>query len=155
MNPPLLRVDDRLIHGQVIVGWLPHLDVHHLVVVNDRVAADPVRQEMMALSVPEAVELHCCTCAEVAGLADLPWFEALVLVASPADAVACLEAGLLPDQLNIGGLHARPGKEEIYEALHLDDDDRRALTRMIELGFEPIFQPTPQNEAIPVADILM
>ncbi len=153
-KPRFLRVDDRLIHGQVIVGWLPHLEATHIVVVNDRVAADPVRQEMMALSVPDGVELHCHATGEIAAMTEHPWEESLVLVMSPRDALACLEAGLSPQVLNIGGMHARSGKEEIFEALHIDNTDRQALMRMIELGFDPVFQPTPQNDPVSLADVL-
>lgn len=155
MKPRFLRVDDRLIHGQVIVGWLPHLEVNHIVVINDRIATDPVRQEMMAMSVPEDVQLHCHAASEIPGMTGHPWDDSLVLVAAPRDALACLEAGLSPQVLNVGGMHARSGKEEIFEALHLDDADRQALTRMIELGFEPVFQPTPQNDPVSLADVLV
>ncbi len=148
-----LRIDDRLVHGQVIVGWLPHLGTQSIIVANDRVAGDPMRQEMMRLAVPSDVEIDFRTPAALGSDQALP-HDSLVLVASPKDAWACLQGGLAPEILNVGGLHARPGKAEIFEALHLDDEDRRHFQSIIAAGHRPVFQPTPQNEPIPLEEIL-
>ena len=132
-----LRIDDRLIHGQVIVGWIPFLNVPYLTVGNDKIAADSVRQEMMEMAVP----------------ADLPE-DNLILVASPRDAWLCLEAGLRPERFNIGGMHARPGKIELMEAFHADDEDRDYFAKILAREVAPFFQPTPQNDPIPLHEIL-
>ncbi|HOY67452.1 MAG TPA: PTS sugar transporter subunit IIB [Candidatus Ozemobacteraceae bacterium] len=148
-----LRIDDRLIHGQVIVGWLPTLGSTHILVVNDRIAADGMRQEMMGLSVPQTVTLQFCSTGDAAAFrAVVP--ETLALVASPRDAWLCLQAGLAPAVVNIGGLHARAGKAELREALHLDEDDRKHFDLILKSGVMPVFQPTPQNEPLPLGEIL-
>lgn len=148
-----LRIDDRLVHGQVIVGWVPHLGTQAIFVASERVAADAMRQEMMRLSVPAEVEIEFHPPAVLGARTDLP-LDSLVLVASPKDAWACLQAGLAPEVLNVGGLHARPGKTELREALHVDDEDRRFFDLIIQAGHRPVFQPTPQNEAVALEDIL-
>lgn len=148
-----LRVDDRLIHGQVIVGWLPRLGTQAIVVANERVCADAMRQDMMRLSVPPDLEIHFQSPHQLAQLTGLP-FECMVLVASPKDAWLCIQAGLVPETFNIGGLHAKSGKTEIFEALHLDDDDRAQFEAILKAGHHPVFQPTPQNEPVPLAEIL-
>jgi len=148
-----LRIDDRLIHGQVIVGWLPNLGSTHIMIVNDRVAADGMRQEMMGLSVPQAVTLQFCSTRDAVAIgAAVP--ETLVLVASPRDAWLCLQAGLTPAVINVGGLHARTGKIELREALHIDGDDRTHFDLIMKSGLMPVFQPTPQNEPLPLGEIL-
>jgi PTS system mannose-specific IIB component len=101
-----LRIDDRLIHGQVIVGWLPELNVQYLVVANQKVAHDPVRQDMMSLTVPEGVTLVFKNPPEV--LLDAAFTEeSMMVVASPKDAWDCLQAGIVPERLNVGGMHSR------------------------------------------------
>lgn len=149
----ILRIDDRLVHGQVIVSWLPYLGTKSILVANERVAIDPMRQEMMRLAIPTDVEISFLTPTSIGNNHALP-ADSLVLVASPKDAWDCLQEGLKPEILNVGGLHARPGKTEIFEALHLDDDDRKHFQNIIEAGHSPIFQPTPQNEPIPLKEIL-
>lgn len=148
-----LRIDDRLIHGQVIVGWLPTLGSTHIMIVNDRIAADGVRQEMMGLSVPQTVTLQFCSTRDTNALGAAV-METLVLVATPRDAWLCLQAGLAPSVINVGGLHARPGKTELREALHVDDDDRAHFDLIMKAGSMPVFQPTPQNDPLPLGEIL-
>lgn len=147
-----LRIDDRLIHGQVIVGWLPVLAVSHLVVASEKVAADPLRQEMMSLSVPPGVSLLFIAPGQPPADPIPP--DCLVVTGSPKDAWLCLQSGLVPETFNVGGLHARPGKTELLEALHLDQEDREFFARIIDRGLMPVFQPTPQNDPVLMSDIL-
>ena len=147
-----LRIDDRLIHGQVIVGWLPEIKPENLVVVNDSVAEDAMRQDLMSLSVPPEVELEFYSTSDIT---DEDVNESsFILVSSPKDAWECLQKGIKPEKFNVGGMHSKDGKEEIFEALHVDDEDRNYFDLIIKSGVEPIFQPTPQNEPKPLGDIL-
>jgi mannose/fructose/N-acetylgalactosamine-specific phosphotransferase system component IIB len=77
-----------------------------------------------------------------------------LLVSSPKDAWACLEKGLTPLKLNVGGMHSRENKEEIFEALHLDQEDRKYFDLILSSGVSPVFQPTPQNDPVLLEDIL-
>lgn len=147
-----LRIDDRLIHGQVIVGWLPEVKPDKLLVVNDKINEDFMRQELMALSVPPEVDLQFSSTAELT--ADAVSDKSFVLVVSPRDAWECLKKGIVPKRFNVGGMHSRDDKEEIFEALHVDNDDRKFFELILESGVNPVFQPTPQNEPMPLGDIL-
>jgi mannose/fructose/N-acetylgalactosamine-specific phosphotransferase system component IIB len=147
-----LRIDDRLIHGQVIVGWLPEIKPENLVVVNDNVAEDAMRQDLMSLSVPPDVELEFYSTSDIT---DEDVNESsFILVSSPKDAWECLQKGIKPEKFNVGGMHSKDGKEEIFEALHVDDEDRKYFDLIIKSGVEPIFQPTPQNQPKRLGDIL-
>jgi mannose/fructose/N-acetylgalactosamine-specific phosphotransferase system component IIB len=147
-----LRIDDRLIHGQVIVGWLPEIKPENLVVVNDNVAEDAMRQDLMSLSVPPDVELEFYSTSDIT---DEDVNESsFILVSSPKDAWECLQKGIKPERFNVGGMHSKDGKEEIFEALHVDDEDRKYFDLIIKSGVEPIFQPTPQNQPKRLGDIL-
>jgi PTS system mannose-specific IIB component len=147
-----LRIDDRLVHGQVIVGWIPEIRPDRLVVVNDKISDDIMRQELMALSVPPEIELTFFSTSDIA--ADAVPEKSFVLVVSPKDAWACLQKGIVPKRFNVGGMHSRDNKEEIFEALHVDHEDRRYFELILEAGVSPVFQPTPQNEPMPLGDIL-
>lgn len=147
-----LRIDDRLVHGQVIVGWLPEIKPENLVVVNDRVAEDLMRQDLMSLSVPPDVELEFYSTSDLTS--ENVNENSFVLVSSPKDAWECLQKGIKPLRFNVGGMHSKEGKEEIFEALHVDDEDRKYFDLIVKFGVEPIFQPTPQNEPKPLGDIL-
>ncbi len=147
-----LRIDDRLIHGQVIVGWLPEVRPDRLLVVNDKISEDFMRQELMALSVPPEVELHFFATSDID--IELVSENSFILVASPFDAWKCLQSGIAPRRFNVGGMHSRDDKQEIFEALHVDEDDRKYFELILDSGIKPVFQPTPQNEPMPLVDIL-
>jgi mannose/fructose/N-acetylgalactosamine-specific phosphotransferase system component IIB len=148
-----LRIDDRLLHGQVIVGWLPVLDVPFLVVSNQKVAQDPVRQDMMSLTVPDGVTLLFRAPADP--LDSITFTEeTMMVVASPKDAWECLQSGIRPDRLNVGGMHAREGKQELLEALHVSEEDREYFDKIIKSGIVPEFQPTPQNDPVLLTEVL-
>lgn len=147
-----LRIDDRLVHGQVIVGWLPEIKPLKLLVVNDKICDDFMRQEMIALSVPPDLELDFKNVTNIS--TDDVSESTFLLVSSPEDAWHCLEKGIKPRQFNVGGMHSASNKEEIFEALHVDDNDRKYFDFIIESGVTPIFQPTPQNEPLPLGNII-
>ncbi|HNS08798.1 MAG TPA: PTS sugar transporter subunit IIB [Candidatus Ozemobacteraceae bacterium] len=147
-----LRIDDRLIHGQVIVGWLPEVRPDKLLVVNDKISEDFMRQELMALSVPPEVDLQFYATADIT--ADAVSEKSFILVASPRDAWECLQKGIVPRRFNVGGMHSRDDKQEIFEALHVDANDRKYFELILKSGVNPVFQPTPQNEPMPLGDIL-
>ena len=147
-----LRIDDRLIHGQVIVGWLPEIKPDHLLVVNDKINDDFLRQEMMALSVPPEIELDFQGISQLDE--DSVSDKTFILVSSPKDAWACLQSGITPKSFNVGGMHSKDNKEELFEALHVDDEDRKYFELILNSGISPIFQPTPQNEPLPLGNIL-
>lgn len=147
-----LRIDDRLVHGQVIVGWIPAIKPDRLVIVNDKISEDFMRQELMALSLPPEVELEFYSTSEIDD--SKVSSETFILVVSPKDAWACLEKGIRPLKFNVGGMHSRGSKEEIFEALHLDHEDRKYFELILESGIMPVFQPTPQNDPVPLGDIL-
>ena len=151
-NIAFLRIDDRLVHGQVIVGWLPEIKPENLVVVNDSVAEDDMCQDLMSLSVPPDVELEFYSTSDISeeDVDDCSF----ILVSSPKDAWECLQKDIKPLRFNVGGMHSKEGKEEIFEALHIDDEDRKYFDLIIKSGVEPIFQPTPQNQPMPLGDIL-
>jgi mannose/fructose/N-acetylgalactosamine-specific phosphotransferase system component IIB len=133
----LLRIDDRLIHGQVVEGWVPHLKVDLVVVVSDAAAADDVQSALMKMALPPSVGLVVSTVAGgPAVLADpkLASRKALVLVPGPSEALALVESGVKLDRINVGGLHHTVGKVQLGRALFLDEKDRLALKALKAKG---------------------
>lgn len=146
------RIDNRLVHGQVVEAWLPHIRASILVVANDEVAADELRQEIMSLAVPSSVTLLCCPVKEIA--TELRRLEqkqhdqhTMVLFASCEDARAAHMTGLDFPVLNIGNLHYGPGKEQICEHIALSSADRACLTYFKDNGVEIDFRCVPSMTA--------
>lgn len=136
MAVELLRIDDRLIHGQVVEGWLPHLKAEHVLVLAD--AKDEIAVALMRMAMPPAVTLDVVAgaAAAVAAASEEPARSkrTLVLVPGPKEALALLAAGLPVRSVNVGGLHYTAGKVQLGKALFLDDADRKALADIAGRG---------------------
>ena len=134
----LYRVDDRLVHGQVAEGWVPHLKADELAVVSDEIAADELRRDIMRFATPEGVDLKIMTVEEAAVY--LPEAEAskrkvLLLLPGLEEALALLGKGLKIPALNIGGMHYSAGKNlSIGKAIFLSDQDCAALKTLAGAG---------------------
>ena len=140
----LLRVDDRLVHGQVVEGWLPHLKCDLVVVASDAAAADSIQATLMRLALPPAVELKVVPVSGVkAALESASGKSALVLAPGPAEALALVEGGLPVGRVNLGGLHYAVGKVQLGRALFLDEKDKKALRALAARGVVLEGRPLP------------
>lgn len=155
MAVELVRIDDRLIHGQVVEGWLPHLRAEHVVVLVSH--KDEVAEALMRMAMPPTVSLEIVAAGgAVAALAGGVSREkrTLVLVPGPAEALALLEAGLAVSKINVGGLHYTAGKVQLGKALFLDASDRRALAGIAARGVTLEGRALPGDPAEDVAAAL-
>lgn len=131
----LYRVDDRLIHGQVVVGWGSRLDPDRYVVVDDALARADWEQELYALGVPEGTDVEFAT-VEEARDSLREWSESplgTVVLFRNLESVVHLSTGgaLKGRELNLGGIHHKPGSKRVLSYLYLDEEDRDRL-RILE-----------------------
>ena len=109
----LYRVDDRLVHGQVVEGWVPLLHAEELAVVSDEIAGDEMLRTIMRFATPEGVDLKVMTVAEA--VAYLPGAEksdrkVLLLLPGLAEAVTLTEKGIRIPSHEFGVMPAVAGK---------------------------------------------
>jgi len=154
MGVELLRIDDRLVHGQVVEGWVRALHINHLIVASDSVEADETQKALYFLAVPHGVGLSTLT---LAGAAEAwkanRWKDerALMLVSTPQDVVALLHAGSPITSVNLGGLHYRTGRVQVLKGISLDDQDVRALKMLAASGVLLEARPLPLDEPVDIA----
>lgn len=158
MSIELVRLDDRLIHGQVVAGWVKHLRAQKIVVIDDDVADDPFQLSLMKIAVPEGVDVEVGRVAESRNL--LQEIEespkrAIVLFSQTSDVYRlCVDFGVSPKVLNIGGVRFREGREQLSETLFLSDQEIQLLANMVNSGIEVEFQPTPFDKRIDFHELL-
>ncbi|GFK95143.1 PTS system mannose-specific EIIAB component [Fundidesulfovibrio magnetotacticus] len=125
-----VRIDNRLVHGQVIESWLPFTDARYMVVANDELAQDELRQQIMSIAIPLGIDFSFVKVAEVQTYLDsrrLMERDVLVLFASCPDARRAFEAGLDFRKLNLGNLHYGPGKRQVCQHIALSKEDETCL----------------------------
>lgn len=153
----LNRVDDRLIHGQVVVGWGRPLGIGLIILVDDQVAASTWEQELYRMAVPPEIELHFATTAEAtASLAD--WQAAprrSLLLTGDIATMAALHAadGAVIHAINLGGLHHRPGRRQRLPYLYLTDDELASLRALEAAGARITAQDVPSAGAVPLRNL--
>jgi len=138
MSIVLFRIDERLIHGQVVVGWGGRLRPDLFVVVDSTLASSEWEQELYLLGVPEGSEAIFLSPEEgreaLPGLRENPE-RALVLTRDIATMLVLASGGSMRgDAVNLGGIHSQTGRDEVLPYLFLDDEDREGLRALAEEG---------------------
>ena len=153
MTVALVRVDDRLVHGQVVIGWGRPLHAAFIVVVDDTLAASEWEQELYRMGVPPDLAVEFVTVAEAA-TRRAAW-EAdpragIVLLGDVATATALAEAGVRFPRLNLGGVHHRAGRTERLPYVFLTDAELGALGALAAAGMEVTAQDLPGTRPVPL-----
>jgi mannose/fructose/N-acetylgalactosamine-specific phosphotransferase system component IIB len=149
LSVALLRVDDRLVHGQVLVAWGQALRPAGFLVIDDALAADELERMLLVSSGGESVVEVLDTAAGAERLlAEQARAEPLVvLLRGLREAVVLARAlhergGSLPP-VNLGGLHYAPGRDRVHDYVYLDAADRAALAGLAGLGVRVTVQDVP------------
>ena len=137
MSLQLVRVDDRLIHGQVAAIWVKALSVKRIVILDDRTANDEFLSEVIKLASPPgiAVEIYPLNTgiARVKEVAADPE-PAFVIMRSPLAALRLREEGVEYPVLNVGGIGAGPGRKPLYRNISASDQELEAMRKLEALG---------------------
>jgi len=150
MSVKLARIDDRLIHGQVILGWVPAVKPDRIVVANDRVAGSDWERKFYSSCVPPEVNVSFAGIEEAARQVrgDLFRDEGLIiLLESARDALALVTRGVDLKEVNVGGLHYREGSVELLPFVFLTHEERTALRELVKRGVTLSAQDVPSNPA--------
>jgi len=149
----LYRVDDRLIHGQVVVGWGRPLGIEFIVLVDDEVRASEWEQDLYRMGVPEGVEVRFASVAEA--ISGLPEWQrdkrrGMLLTADIDSMLALRRANDSALPINLGGLHHRPGRSERLPYLYLSDLELERLQAAGQGGGSITAQDVPTAPAVDV-----
>jgi PTS system mannose-specific IIB component/fructoselysine and glucoselysine-specific PTS system IIB component len=154
----LFRVDERLIHGQVVVGWGNQLHPDCFVVVDDDLAGSPWEQELYSLALAPETEATFTTVEEAR--ARVPaWRDGadriVLLTRDLATMVRLAGDGFLSgEQINLGGIHFAPGRRSFLPYLYLSDDERVDLRRLVDEGAVVSARDLPGTRRVDAGQLL-
>lgn len=153
----IIRIDDRLVHGQVVIGWGTHLQLQTIVVANDEIAANDWEKELMIMGAPGHFRV------EVFDLKSSLDFirqevnhpgNTMLLLNSIQDLKKLADAGLAPQKINLGGIHYADQRKEYLPYLYLSQEEAALAMALIETGFRLECQDLPTSEQYSLKDIL-
>lgn len=154
----LCRVDDRLVHGQVVIGWGRPLGARSILLVDDSVAASAWEQDLYRMAAADGVDLAFAATDDA--VARLPEVAAdprrTILLTGDLDTMARLRAAHpdLVQRINLGGIHHRPGRHEKLRYLYLDDREEALLEQLHAGGADVAAQDLPTSRPVAAADLL-
>jgi PTS system mannose-specific IIB component len=150
----LVRVDNRLIHGQVVEAWLPHLKVGRVAVADDEAAHNPLIRAAMALAVQPSVEVV------IQPLRDFNFeritrddVRTLVLVRDVKDALEAKERGLKLARLNLGNVHFATGRRQVSASVFLSPEELDQLKLLAQEGVAVDARGVPSEKPVSFAEM--
>ena len=155
MSVALYRIDDRLIHGQVVVGWGQPLGLGFVALVDEAVRASEWEQELYRMGVPPSVEVRFAAVDEA--VAAVGSWEAdprtgIVLTGDIATMAALCAGAPAVRRVNVGGIHYRPGRTERLRYVYLSDGEAAALQALAARGVAVTAQDVPTAAPVPLED---
>jgi mannose/fructose/N-acetylgalactosamine-specific phosphotransferase system component IIB len=153
----LVRIDDRLLHGQVAVGWAPALKATRIVIADDEVAALSWEADLYREAGPSGVDVRVLSLAAADRLLRAAAPEAdrtILLVRSPEALLALLERGLEVSEVNVGGLHHEEERKQFLPYVWLSKADAAALRKIAARGVRLSARAVPGNAAVDLLPLL-
>ncbi len=159
----LLRLDERLIHGQVAIKWSRHLNVNRILVINDEAAKSELIQKSLLMAAPTDIKVAITSIEEGLNILNDPRgtnLSILVLVKTPQDVLTLLNSVSGIKKVNVGnfGRVAKKNKDAIRKTyrnnLYLYDSEVVVMKQIMKTGAECIYQVTPEDKPEPLNKIL-
>lgn len=158
----MLRIDDRLIHGQVAVVWSKELGVDRIVVANDSAAANPVQTATLKMAAPSTVKCSVMSVADAVEVMCDPraaGMKVLLIVNNPHDAnTICKACGpdivKLFDVGNYGLIAGQDSRRKVGDTFYVNDEETTELKEIAALGIPSVYQLVPTIAAQNITDIL-
>jgi PTS system mannose-specific IIB component len=157
MKIGLVRIDDRLIHGQVATRWTKETNVNRIIVVSDEVAADTVRKTLLTQVAPPGVTAHVVDVAKAIRVYDNPKYASdrvMLLFTNPTDVLRVVEGGVKVTSINIGGMAFKQGKTQVTNAVSVDQKDIEAFKKLNEKGIELEVRKVSSDSRVKMMDLI-
>lgn len=148
----MVRIDDRLIHGQVAFVWTKHLGVNRIIVANDSVAKNDIQKMSLKMAVPDTTKCSILTLDEAINVLNdqrAKNLKILIIVNNPADARKIIEKVDDIPYVNIAnyGLLSRDisAKRKVTDTIYVTEDDIQEFNKIFKYGKRVEYQVVPTS----------
>ncbi len=148
------RVDDRLIHGQVVQAWLPELSVDEVLIPCAKHRAVALNKTLLRLSLPYEYELTVLDSHACMNYARSSKKRIFLLAATLRELADLIEDGLQIKSVNIGGMHFKENAQKLDENVFLDESDKQVLRLITGLGIRVETRAVPTAKSISVLEVI-
>lgn len=156
-NIVFARVDDRLIHGEVVTAWTPSYSINHIIIIDDIVASDPFQKRILKALAPTKVRVDAFTVEEGIKELNKPYNEkerVLLLTKTPISYARLVEGGIELPQVNLGGMGIRDARKPFIKNVACDEEEIAAIRQMVDKGIHVFYQLVPEQRLIEITNLL-
>lgn len=148
-NIVMTRIDDRLIHGQVVVSWIPYLRADEVIIIDDEYANDDFMKLLIKNASPENVKVHIFKLSDaIAYLNDNDEGSRILILIKNIDyIIKLLEQNIHLNKVNVGNLGSSNGRKKYYNSVYLSDDELNVL-KEAQMKVEIEIRMLPNDKAL-------
>lgn len=152
----LARIDDRLIHGQVITTWVKNHDIEQILIVNDKVANDTVQQSVISMSAPPELKVQIFGVQKFIDILKKTEIKrrTMLLFTNSVDVNALVENGLDIKKLNVGGMRMHEGRKSLSRAVAVTPEEEQAFKSLIANNIAVEIQMVPKDTIVELKSLL-
>lgn len=146
----LTRIDSRLIHGQILEGWLPYTEATMIIVADNKAASSPFRKKAMEMALPEDIKLKVENIEEaITDLKNNNLVEerVMVLFSSLHDVLAAVKRGVRAESINLGNVNYETGRIQVTPSVALSEEDIDDLRSLVEMGIRIDVRSVPREKS--------
>lgn len=148
----LARIDDRLIHGQVITTWVKNHDIEQVLIINDKVAGDKIQQSVLTMSAPPELKVQVFGVQKFIEILQKTEIKrrTMLLFTNSIDVNTLVENGVKIDKLNVGSMRMQEGRKSLSRAVAVTPEEEQAFKSLIARNIPVEIQMVPKD---PVVDL--
>lgn len=152
----LVRIDDRLIHGQVVTTWVKQHNIEQILIINDEISKDEMQKSVFDLMAPDGVSVRVFGVDKFAEVYQKTKIKrrTLILLTNPEDAFRLVSSKVEIPKLNIGGMKYTANRKQYTKAVSLTDKEKDYLKELNKLGTEVFIQMVPTDKRLELQDLL-
>lgn len=153
-----IRIDDRLIHGQVASRWSTGLKATRIMVINDEVANDDIQKSVLRMVAPVGISTSIITKEKAVNNISAGKYEGqrvLVVLKSPIDVLKLIESGLDIKEVNVGNMANRKNTVQIKRSVNVTPEEVEAFRKLISLGVKLTAKMVPDESDSLLEDFLV
>lgn len=162
MPVAFIRIDDRLIHGQITTAWIADSKTTRIAISSDEVANDPLQKTIINVTAPPRTPVDILTTEETLEKAHSnAWNRerVFILCKYPKDALALVEGGLEVEEINVGNVggmtqHKGGSAKQIFKSIAVTEEDEQVFRKLLDAGVDLEVRVTPRDRRVDLAGLL-
>ena len=155
-NIVLVRIDDRMLHGQVVSTWLKDYGIEQLLIINDKAANDPIQKSVAGLAAPKDVRVHLFGVEQFIDILKKTPIKrkTMLIFTTSTDVLKLVENGLEIKEVNVGGMRYNESRKRLSKAVSVTTEEEEAFKKLIKKDMKVFIQMIPKSDETMMKNLL-